>query len=173
MKHREPLHFSENLDLKEDLVNRSFGVSDASLIKVDGDAIKDRDAALVTAKVTGKIVVPSSRSLKPVDLDLDFSINEYYVVEGTNLDRFGPEETVLPVKDDRIDFSRAVADNIILQIPMQIFSPEEETGNEPMPAGKDWEVVSEEDKEEKKINHVDPRLAKLKDLFKSENSESK
>ncbi|AVK99764.1 YceD family protein [Pediococcus inopinatus] len=173
MKHREPLHFNENLDLKEDLINRSFGISDASLIKVDGYAIKDRDAVLVSAKVTGKIVIPSSRSLKPVDLNLDFSISEYYAVEGTNLDRFGPEETVLPIEDDQIDFSRAVADNIILQIPMQVFAPEEETGDEPMPSGNDWEVVSEQDAEKAQTNHVDPRLAKLKDLFNSESSESK
>ena len=65
MKHKEPLHFNENLDLKEDLISRTSEVLDVKLVKVDGYAIKDRDAVLVSAKVTGEIVVPSSRSLQP------------------------------------------------------------------------------------------------------------
>lgn len=173
MKHKEPLHFNESLDLKKDLVNRVSEILDVSLIKVDGYAIKDRNAVLVSAHVTGKIVVPSSRSLQPVDLGLDFTINEYYVAEGTSLDRFESTETVLPVQDDQIDFSKAVADNVILQIPMQIFSPDEESGKVPMPSGKDWEVVSEQDEQEVQTKQVDPRLAKLKDLFKSEDSDLK
>ncbi|MCT3031550.1 DUF177 domain-containing protein [Pediococcus parvulus] len=173
MKHKEPLHFNENLDLKEDLISRTSEVLDVKLVKVDGYAIKDRDAVLVSAKVTGEIVVPSSRSLQPVNFQLDFPVNEYYVEAGTSLDRFDATETVLPVQDDQIDFSKAVTDNIILQIPMQIFSPDEENGKVPMPAGDDWEVISEEDEKDAQIKQVDPRLAKLKDLFNSEDSDPK
>ncbi|WP_412988246.1 YceD family protein [Pediococcus siamensis] len=172
MKHKEPLHFTESLDLKADLVSRMAEILDVKDIQVDGYAIKDRGAVLISAQVTGRIVVPSSRSLQPVDLKLDFTINEYYVAQGTSLERFDATDTVLSVEDDQIDFSKAVADNIILQIPMQIFSPEEINGEVPMPTGEGWQVISEQDEQEAQTKQVDPRLAKLKDLLHSENNES-
>ena len=77
---------------------------------------------------------------------------------------------VLPDPHDTIDFDNVLAENIIEQIPMQVLSEDEKNSSQ-MPNGKGWEVIAEDninqapDKE-----HVDPRFAKLKNLFPDQDS---
>ncbi|WP_204120845.1 MULTISPECIES: DUF177 domain-containing protein [Levilactobacillus] len=163
----DPLAFDETLDLKADLMDRfSDDVLDLSPVHAKGIvSVVDGDV-VVDARVTADLTVPSSRSLAPVDLPVDFNMTEFYVSDPAATQRFEKTDVVMVVKDDEIDFDKAIGDNIILQIPMHILSDAEKQG-EQMPTGDDWEVVSEADlaKVEKENQSVDPRLAKLKDFF--------
>lgn len=55
----------------------------------------------------------------------------------------------------------------MLQIPLQILAEDEVVDDSEMPSGNGWEVLTEDQLEAKKANttNIDPRLAKLKDLF--------
>ena len=163
----EPLSFEETVDLKADLMER-YGddVLDLSPVHVKGIASVVDGDVVVDAQVKADLTVPSSRSLTPVDLPVDFKMTEFYVSDPAATQRFEKTDVVMVVKDDQIDFDKAIGDNILLQIPMHILSKAEQQGSE-MPTGKDWEVVAEEDLEkvEKENQSVDPRLAKLKDFF--------
>ncbi|HJE44707.1 YceD family protein [Levilactobacillus namurensis] len=163
----DPLQFEETLDLKADLMDR-YGeeVLDLSPVKVQGMVSVVNGDVAVDARVKADLTVPSSRSLTPVDLPVDFRMTEYYVSDAAATQRFEKTDVVMVVPDDLIDFDKAVGDNIILQIPMHILSDAEQQGAA-MPEGQDWQVVSEADldKVEAENQSVDPRLAKLKDFF--------
>ena len=163
----EPLTFEETLDLKADLKAR-YGdeVLDLGPVKTKGLVSVVEGDVMVTAQVQADLTVPSSRSLAPVKLPVDFQMTEYYVADAAATQRFEKTDVVMVVEDDVIDFDKAVGDNIILQIPMHILSDAEKQGAA-MPEGHDWQVVSEADlaKVEAENQSVDPRLAKLKDFF--------
>ncbi|GEO73433.1 metal-binding protein [Levilactobacillus namurensis DSM 19117] len=163
----DPLQFEETLDLKADLMDR-YGeeVLDLSPVKVQGMVSVVNGDVAVDARVKADLTVPSSRSLTPVDLPVDFRMTEYYVSDAAATQRFEKTDVVMVVPDDLIDFDKAVGDNIILQIPMHILSDAEQQGAA-MPEGQDWQVVREADldKVEAENQSVDPRLAKLKDFF--------
>ena len=76
------------------------------------------------------------------------------------------DEEILVLDNDTIDLTDSIEDNILLAIPMQVFSEEELQATD-LPKGNDWEVVSEEDYLQKKesAETIDPRLAKLSELF--------
>ena len=76
------------------------------------------------------------------------------------------DEEILVLDNDTIDLTDSIEDNILLAIPMLVFSEEELQATE-LPKGNDWEVVSEEDYLQKKesAETIDPRLAKLSELF--------
>ncbi|CAM3081545.1 YceD family protein [Lactiplantibacillus plajomi] len=163
-----PLQFDEALDLKHPLMTRYSEIMDVKTVHVKGIASYDKDSVLISAAVEATLTLPSSRSLTPVDVPLAFQMTEYYVPQGTDLSRFDEEvDTVIILpEDDILDFDVAVEDNILIHIPMQILS-EAELNGEPMPTGKGWEVLSEDDLADQaaELKTVDPRLAKLKDLF--------
>ncbi|WP_318766356.1 YceD family protein [Lactiplantibacillus carotarum] len=163
-----PLQFDEALDLKHPLMTRYAEIIDVQPVQVKGYVSYDKGSVLISATVTTTLTLPSSRSLTPVAVPLAFQMTEYYVPQGTDLSRFDEEEDtviILP-EDDILDFDVAVEDNILIHIPMQILS-EAELNGEPMPTGQGWEVLSEDDLADQaaELKTVDPRLAKLKDLF--------
>ncbi|MFD1419507.1 YceD family protein [Lactiplantibacillus songbeiensis] len=163
----EPLQFDEALDLKHSLMTRYPEIIDVQATQVKGILSYDQGNVLISAKVKASLTLPSTRSLTPVVVPLVFQMDEYYVPQGTDLKRFDKEDTVIMLpEDDILNFDVAVEDNILIHIPMQILSEAEQNG-EAMPAGKGWEVISEDDLAKQAEEHktVDPRLAKLKNLF--------
>ncbi|WP_413627231.1 DUF177 domain-containing protein [Fructilactobacillus vespulae] len=166
----EPFIEEVTLDLKAELLNRYPNkILDATPFQVSVSAISDNGDVIIDSHVQGKVTVPSSRSLVPVELELDFNTTEVFVNTNAALNRYEDDVVVLLVDEDGIiDFEGAVVDNIIIQIPMQVLSPEELAGDE-MPAGNDWTVISEDDYNRQGENqeNVDPRLSALK-KFNSE-----
>ncbi len=161
-----PLHVDETLDLKADLMARDPEIIDVSPIQLDAYISADDGVFLLSAHLKGKLVVPSTRSLKPVSLPLDFDFSEIYIQDDANREKYEEGELVITMEDDELDLLGAVADHVLLSIPMQILTPEEEVGGT-MPSGQDWEVVSEADfkatQEEQKAS--DSPFAKLQGLF--------
>lgn len=96
------------------------------------------------------VTVPSARSLEPVDLPLDLSVDEVFMTreQWSSMEEERDEE-ILVLDTDTIDLTDSIEDNILLAIPMQVFS-EEELRTTDLPKGNDWEVVSEEDYLQKK-----------------------
>ncbi|GAY72852.1 DUF177 domain-containing protein [Lentilactobacillus kosonis] len=170
-----PFKFEETLDIKQELLDRyADQVIDAEKFTVSGSAFADQGDVIVNYHVTGKLVVPSSRSLMPVDLPMEFDVEEFYVPSKAAESRY-PKDTVVFVLDeeDKVEITDSVIDNVILNIPMQVLAESELEGQEDMPSGDDWEVMTADDfdKNKAELETVDPRLAKLKDLFPEDNQE--
>lgn len=164
----EPLKFDEVLDLKADLMERyPEDVLDVTPVHINGMvSVEGNGDVLFYAHVNATLTVPSTRSLAPVELPTDFDVTEFYVASQAALTRYEKTDVVLVVADDEIDVDKAIADNLLLQIPMQVLTKAEQSAND-LPEGQDWQVTIEGDSEadESDSKTVDPRLAKLKNFF--------
>lgn len=170
----EPLHIQSTFDLNASLTKLFPDIILAVVpVKVDGYVTYDDGDATVSANVKTTLTVPSSRSLTPVQLPLDFDFTETYIDDRSHFSRYEDDEVVFLLKDrELIDFDTALAENIVEQVPLRVLSAEEKAGK-PMPTGKGWSVISEDDYEADKQEDqkVDPRLAKLQKLFPDQDNQ--
>ena len=163
-----PIQFETTLDLTESLKARNKEILAVSKIEVNGIFSVDELGVLGYMRVKVKVTLPSTRSLKPSDVWLDFDLTEHYVSRhDQDLSRFEDTDVVIVLEDDVLDLASVIEDNILLQIPMQVLTEDEQCQDAHLPSGKDWDVVYE-DQLKKHPKTGDPRFAKLKDLFKEE-----
>lgn len=172
-----PLEFTETLELKKSLIKRDNMILDVSPVKVSGLLIVGKDEYLIHYKIDVIVTVPSSRSLAPVPLKMVIDVDEVFMTKeqfDQRDERFSEEEVII-LEKPTIDLDESVEDNILLSIPIQVLTEEEQESHD-LPKGDDWEVLSEDDylrqKEDQVQQTVDPRLAKLSELF-SESTEEK
>lgn len=169
----EPLKFDDVLDLKAALMDRyPDEVLDVTPVHISGLAsVETGGDVMLVAHIKATLTVPSTRSLAPVTLPVAFDITEFYIASQAGLNRYEKTDVVMVVTDDVIDVDKAIADNLLLQIPMQVLTPEEEATGV-LPEGQGWTVSieGEADPEAETTQTVDPRLAKLKDFFDSDDS---
>ena len=168
-----PVKINRTMDLSDELVTRDPDeILSADPMKVRATVRYAFGKVLITARITGRLTVPSSRSLVPVRLPINFRFKEIYVRSDYELRRYLKEhpngDTVLtPDQNGEIDFNKSIIDNVILQIPTQVLSPKEKRDHL-MPKGQGWNVISEDQYRHPKAaesKKVDPRLAKLKYYF--------
>ena len=134
----EPLHIQSTFDLNASLTKLFPDIILAvQPVKVDGYVTYDDGDATISAHVTTTLTVPSSRSLTPVQLPLDFTFSETYIDDRSHFARYEDEDEVvfLIKKGDSINFDTALAENIVEQVPLRVLSAEEKSGK-PMPNGK-------------------------------------
>lgn len=164
------MFFKEELDLEVALKAKDSSIISAKPALVEGFVTVVGEAYLMQATIQVDLVLPSSRSLQAVDLSLSIPITERYVLPDMDIDQDGFEETIIVLDHDYIDLDDAVVDSIIINIPNRVLAPGEEAA--PLPSGKDWEVLTEDQYEERlmneKDNQVDPRFAALKTLLKED-----
>lgn len=175
-KHRDrPLVFEEVLTLKLNLQQREPDIIDVSEFKIKGQLTVDQRAIIADVHVVGQLTVPSTRSLQPVDLPLDFNFSEIYVDPADeDLERFTDADMLFPLEGESLDMQTAIEDHILLHIPSHILTPAEEAEGI-MPAGKAWSVISEEEYAQKQAEEAEapnPELAKLKQLLDQQNDDA-
>lgn len=169
------LDFKENIDLKESLQKREPSILDIEPIEIEGFIRVDSTSYLAHFSVQTTITLPSSRSLEPVLIPISLIIDEEYMTEAqlkALLDvNEKDKELIMPLDKDLIDLTDAVEDYILLNLPLQVLTDTEELTTD-LPKGDFWRVLSEEDLKtvqvEESENRIDPRLAKLSQLFKDE-----
>lgn len=165
----EPLQLDRTLDLNALLTERfPEDILGADPVKIKGYLSYEKGDVMVTVSVDTGLTVPSTRSLQPVKLPISFKFTEFYLDDESHLERYDGSETVIVLDEDEpLDLDQAVAENIVLEIPMQVLSDDEKQDDATFPAGNGWEVISESEYESQKTEpkKVDPRLAKLKELF--------
>lgn len=170
----EALNFSETIDVNETLIRRDNEVLAVAPVAVEGILSVGKNEYILHYRLKTVVTVPSARSLEPVDLPLDLSVDEVFMTreQWSSLEDERDDE-ILVIDNDTIDLTDSIEDNILLAIPLQVFS-EEELQSKDLPKGNDWVVVSEEEYLQKKesAETIDPRLAKLSELFnESEDNE--
>lgn len=165
-----PLQFSETLDLKRELMNRDKQILDLSSVKVEGMVVVEDTDYILHYTVEATITLPSSRSLEPVELPMNFSVDEVFMTpeQYERLDESAQTEDILILEKQQLDLNDSVMDNILLRIPLQVFT-EDEKQLGTMPSGEDWAVISEDEynqqKETEKEETVDPRMKNLSSLL--------
>lgn len=175
--HEEPLVFQETLALKNELLKREKEIIDISPVAVQGMITVSPREYLLHYTVKTVITLPSTRSLEPVEVPMAFTVDEVFMTteQFQQMDDLVKAEEVLILETQTLDLDESVADNILLQIPLQVLS-EEEKESEHYPSGNDWVVYSEESyqqmKESKEETKIDPRLAKLSSLFEKTEEEN-
>ncbi|KRM21127.1 DUF177 domain-containing protein [Latilactobacillus graminis] len=176
LKHRDhPLMFKETLMLKESLQKREADILNATPFVVDGELTVDQRAVIARVHVVGALTVPSTRSLEPVDLPMDFEFTEIYVdPEDEQLNRFTDEDILFPFEGEALELQVAIEDHILLHIPSHILTPEEEH-DDVMPAGQSWTVISEEAYAKQQADEEitpNPEFAKLKQLLEDQSDDA-
>lgn len=144
-KKSEGLSFEEILDLKKDLQARNSAVLDLTEVSAKGTVRHEDGLYLLTYDLSYQISLASSRSMLPVHQSYSYPVAEVFVTEERLKELAGDSDTdyFLIIEDDCINLTESAADNILLNIPLKILSPEEEAGTA-FPQGKDWQVMTEE-----------------------------
>ena len=157
-------HIEKSYDFtldEEDVKNVKDIISfEYAKVKVEADYISE--LALIKIHVKGKMILRSTRTLKPVDYyfsereELTYS---FYQDEDLN------DENIIFVEDDKIDIDEEVISLIITSIPIKIIGKDE-----PEHFERDgYEVMSEDEYYQKdKENKIDPRFASLSSLLDEE-----
>lgn len=169
LEKQKKIEFDEVLAVSESLKQRSNDVLDASSFEVRGQIVYEDGLYLLDFILQGKLSLPSSRSLKPVDFPIDKTVNEVFSKENGIQESIEQtdSELIIPLQTETISLDESVIDNILLEIPLQILAKDEEN-DENFPTGKFWSVLSEEayqkQQEEKRKNENSP-FADLGKLF--------
>ena len=145
-KNPEGLAFDQELDLLKDLQKRNSEILDLKNVTATGRVAHDTGFYVLDYQLTYTIVLASSRSMEPVELQESYPVTEVFaedVQSDADIEAL-EEDLILPIEGDKIDLSESVADNILLNIPLKVLTPEEEAG-QGFIEGNDWKILSEEE----------------------------
>lgn len=167
----EGISFDKTLDLQEELQRRNREILGLSPVQVNGNIRFESGFFFLDYRMTYNITLASSRSLEPVVLDKVQQVNEIFVANEAILKQQDliDEDMVLVVEEDRIVLEESVADNILLNIPIKVLTPEEEAGTD-LPSGRSWVLMTEETFHQKtqEKKEANSPFAQLQGLFEDE-----
>lgn len=107
-----PYRFNTTFDFHPFITNNDE-IYDVSLIEVKGTINQiDLDTYQFTYQVTGKLVLPCSLTLEPVDYLIDEEFDEVYSTKN--------DEDFYLIEKNTIDLEKIVWANIILSIPIRV-----------------------------------------------------
>lgn len=153
--------FDEIVNVDE-VVKMDAEIRDASPMRITGRADIDSEKVIVHFKMEGHLILPCSRTLVDVKYPISVETIETFLLKASD---YETEEEVHQVQGDVIDMMPIIHELLVLEVPMQVFC--DDSGEEGAPqSGKDWEVISEQEKTEK----IDPRLAGLAQLLNQKDS---
>ena len=145
-KNPEGLAFDQGLDLLKDLQKRNPEILDLKNVTATGRVAYDTGLFILDYQLSYTIVLASSRSMEPVELQESYPVTEVFaedVQSDADIEAL-EEDLILPIEGGKIDLSESVADNILLNIPLKVLTPEEEAG-EGFIEGNDRKILSEEE----------------------------
>lgn len=145
-KNPEGLAFDQELDLLKELQKRNPEILDLKNVTATGRVAYDTGLYVLDYQLSYTIVLASSRSMEPVELQESYPVTEVFaedVQSDADIEAL-EEDLILPIEGGKIDLSESVADNILLNIPLKVLTPEEEAG-QVFIEGNDWKILSEEE----------------------------
>ena len=148
-KNPEGLAFDQELDLLKELRKRNPEILDLKNVTATGRVAYDTGLYVLDYQLTYTIVLASSRSMEPVELQESYPVTEVFAEDAQSEADIEAleEDLILPIEGGRIDLSESVADNILLNIPLKVLTPEEESGHGFI-EGNDWKIMTEEEYQE-------------------------
>ena len=145
-KNPEGLTFDQELDLLKELQKRNPEILDLKDVTATGRVAYDTGLYILDYQLTYTIDLASSRSMEPVELQESYPVTEVFAEDAQSEADIEAleEDLILPIEGGKIDLSESVADNILLNIPLKVLTPEEEAG-QGFIEGNDWKILSEEE----------------------------
>lgn len=145
-KNPEGMTFETSLDLVAELQERNREILDVKDIQASGKVQYENHLYFLDYQLSYTIILASSRSMEPVELQESYPVTEVFMEGATNaVDQEAlDEDLILPIEDGEIALAESVADNILLNIPIKVLTPEEEAG-QGFVSGNDWQILTEED----------------------------
>ncbi len=170
-KNPKGLAFDQELDLLKELQKRNPEILDLKDVTATGRVAYDTGLYVLDYQLTYTIVLASSRSMEPVELQESYPVTEVFaedVQSEADIEAL-EEDLILPIEGGRIDLSESVADNILLNIPLKVLTPEEESG-QGFIEGNDWKIMTEEEYQEAQAlkKEENSPFAGLQGLFEEE-----
>ena len=170
-KNPKGLAFDQELDLLKELQKRNPEILDLKDVTATGRVAYDTGLYILDYQLTYTIVLASSRSMEPVELQESYPVTEVFaedVQSEADIEAL-EEDLILPIEGGRIDLSESVADNILLNIPLKVLTPEEESG-QGFIEGNDWKIMTEEEYQEAQAlkKEENSPFAGLQGLFEEE-----
>lgn len=145
------IQIDEKMTFSKDDIT-SAEMLDLTNVNVNGNIIKTSlDDYNVQLHVTGKMVLACAITLKPVDYPFELNIDEIFSEDAQEISK------KIKKCENTIDILPIVWENILMEIPMRVVSPD---ANLEKIEGDGWKLVTEDS-----VN-VNPELAKLEDLLK-------
>ena len=170
-KNPEGLAFDQELDLLKELQKRNPEILDLKDVTATGRVAYDTGLYVLDYQLTYTIVLASSRSMEPVELQESYPVTEVFAEDAQSEADIEAleEDLILPIEGGRIDLSESVADNILLNIPLKVLTPEEEDG-QGFIEGNDWKIMTEEEYQEAQAvkKEENSPFAGLQGLFEEE-----
>ena len=148
-KNPEGLAFDQELDLLKELQKRNPEILDLKNVTATGRVAHDTGLYVLDYQLTYTIVLASSRSMEPVELQESYPVTEVFAEDAqseADIEAF-EEDLILPIEGGKIDLSESVEDNILLNIPLKVLTPDEESGHGFI-EGNDWKIMTEEEYQE-------------------------
>lgn len=150
-KAAEGLTFDQTLDLKASLLEREPEILDLSPVAVKGQVSYEGGLYVLAYQAHYTITLPSSRSLTPVALDQTLEVHELFVAageQGRQSDLID-DDLLLVLEEDHIDLEESLVDNILLDLPSRVLTPEE-AADDQLPSGDSWSLMTESQYEAQK-----------------------
>ena len=145
----------EEVDIDKSYLNNT-DIKDISKVKVEGTIRPYQTSYELSINIKCTLTLICSISLKDVKKDIDISVNE---IIGEETEDFEYEENN-KIINNTIDLIPIIWQNIILEVPLKVISPDVDVKNI---QGDGWKFITEE---EVNSQDIDPRLEKLKDFLK-------
>ena len=167
-----PLQFEAVVDISSNLKKRDTAVIAVEPVKVTGQLRVTGSEYVADFTIETVMTLPSTRSLTPVALPQNIHVTEIYMtpLQFQARQEFlqDDDELIMVLEKDQINLVEAVEDHLLLAIPLQVLTPEEELGQNSL-KGEAWELMSEaayhQRQEQQEEKNIDPRLAKLAALL--------
>ena len=159
-----------DVDIKEQAISRDDSIIHLEPVHVSGYFVVREPDIILHCNADVVITLPSTRSLKPVEVDLTFPIKERYVYPEDDVNADDYEETTIVLEHDYINLEQAVLETLLLSLPQRVVGPDEV--EEDLPKGNHWAVLTEDEyhqQQDEAKPEIDPRLAKLQSLLNEDN----
>lgn len=141
-----------------DLKNLNKDIREISPVHIVGHADIHSSNIAFHLTISGTMILPCSRTLVDVLFPFTIHTKELFVINGND---FATDDDVHFVEGETIDLLPVIKENILLEIPMQIFYEGDNLEGAAPQSGEDWELLSEKPTEKR----IDPRLAGLAKFF--------
>jgi uncharacterized protein len=142
-----------------DLESANNDIRKISLVHVVGHADIHSSEVIFQLTISGTMVLPCSRTLVDVEYPFCIHTTELFIEHDSE---YKTDEDAHFVEAEMIDLLPIIQENILLEIPIQIYYTGEEKIEGAAPqSGNDWEVIHEKPNEKR----IDPRLASLAKFF--------
>ncbi len=140
---------SGEAELTNALKSRNDELIDVSPIAIEGMiSLEGQSKYYVDLNLNVTLTLPSSRSLEPVDLQLDVPFHEVYfapdVLDASSEATLEEDDLSFSLEKDILDLQKPIEDTILASIPMKVLSEEEQKAQD-LPSGQDWSLKLEDE----------------------------